>query len=286
MFLATYKNTIKNIIRAPTFWLLLLLFVFEFIDVLTTSHFGYYDLNLKEQIFDTDVRFVVTCDFYLKYIANSYSYIMFDIMPIFTAVTTVLVLNRDYGDNLYEIEKAAGIKPTHYFFGRLTALGTFLIGIGFVVCFARFHTYIFTRGGVPSMDLVTYFTDSTVRLLRIFIFTAIPPILVNIAFTYCFGTLFRSGIPAAVVSVGYGILNTVVYQRLRLRMNPLYFDYVSPPQLKLFGYLYYYDTDKFEQALEQFETDIGKAALCVCILVGLAVLCSSIAYLRTRKRDR
>ncbi len=286
MFLATYKNTLKNIVRAPTFWLLMLLFVFEFINEITTPSFGGYDSTHTEFLNDTDPRFVVGYNTYIKKIANSAASLMRETMPFIIAVTTVLVLNRDYGDNFYEIEKAAGIKPRYYILGRLTALATFHIVIGAIADLVLFHTYIFTRGGVPSLDLFTYLTDSTVRLMRIYFFTAIPPILFYIAFTYFLGALFRSGIPAAVVSIGYVLFNSEVYYKIRFRIDPRYGEYLKPYPDKLMAYFYHYDTKDFESTLKMLDTSLGKAALCICILVGLAVVYSAIAYIRTRTRDR
>lgn len=286
MFFATYKNTLKNIVRAPTFWLLLSLFVFEIIQIIIGSSSSYYDFNLKEMIDDTDPRFVVGYRLYLKKTFNVVRQVMIDTMPLITVVSTVLVLNRDYGDNFYEIEKAAGIKPRHYLFGRLTALVTLLIGIGAVASLAYFHTYIFTRGGVPSLDLFTYFTDSTVRIMRVFLFTGLPCILFYIAFTYCIGAVCRNGIPAAVVSIGYVVLNSVIYTTLRYRLNPLILDYLVPLPNKLGQYFYSYDTEEFEGMLKMLDTSLEKAVICLCILGGCVVVYTTIAYLCTRKRDR
>lgn len=291
MFLATYKTTLKNIVRAPTFWFLLFLFVLKLTETVPNPSSEFYDPELKEWITETDPRFVLGLGTFTKRTSQSVSSMMSELIPFFTAVTTVLVLNRDYGDSFYEIEKAAGIKPRHYLLGRLLALGTLLVVISVVVCFTFFHTYILMRGGVPSLDWVTYFTASAVRLLRYFIFTAIPTILFYVAFTYCIGALFRSGIPAAVVSIGYVVLNTVVYKRLRFRMNPFYFDYLAPSPQQLEEYFYSINRDLIGQTevdglLKMLDTNLEKAVLCICYLAGLTLIYSTIAYIFTRGRDR
>lgn len=286
MFFATYKNTLKTLVRSTTFRLLFMLFILEIIKVITEPSYGYYDLALQEMITDTDSRFVVGFGTYLKETFNAGVSLKKEILPLITAVATVLVLNRDYGDNFYEIEKAAGIKPRHYLWARLTALATLLISLGAVFSLVNFHVYIFTRGGVTSMDLFTYITDSTFRLLRSYLFVSVPVILFYIAFTYCMGALFKNGIAAAVVSLGYVIFNGAVNL---YRMPAVYKYYLSPSSMKLTLYIDATNRpDKSEVAelLQINDTDLGKAALCICILVGLAVVYSVVAYLRTRKRDR
>ncbi len=287
MFFATFKNTIKNIVRAPTFWMVLMIIVLDLVDVITQPSFGgYTSADHTEFLLDTDPRYVVGFNTYIKKMANSANFLMRLTMPFLISVTTVLVLNRDYGDNFYEIEKAAGIKTRHYLLGRLAALAMFHFVLGLLVDFAYFHTYIFTRGGVSSMDMMTYLTDSTVRILRIYVFTALPGMFFYIAFTYFLGALFRSGIPAAIVSIGYVLFNSAVYTRIRFRIDPRYGEYLKPYPDKLLQYFYRYDTDSFEDTLHTFDVNLTKVVSCIGFFVCLVVVYTAIAYLRTRKRDR
>ncbi len=287
MFFTIYKTTFKNLFRSPLFWMMFALFGFIAFDIATNARYGYYVPELNELIMDTDPRFVLKFNPYVQLTSNTVSNVLLSYaMPLFTVVSVVLILNRDYGDSFYEIEKSAGMKPTQYLFGRFAALITLNFVVAVVFAFFFLHLYVGTRGGVAELDVWTYITDSTVRLMRHVIFKAMPNVLFYIGFTYCVGSLFRSGILASVCSVGYIILYYVTNYMLRNRVNPLYFDYLSPSPKKLFYYLHYYDSELFEGVLVQMDTDLGKAALCVCILVGLAVAYSAIAYLRTRKRDR
>lgn len=286
MFFIIYKTTFKNLFRSPLFWMMFALFGFIAFEIVTSPSYGYYVPELNELIMDTDPRFVLEFNAYVQHISNTVGKLMGYAMPLFTVVSVVLILNRDYGDNFYEIEKAAGMKPRQYLFGRFAALVTLNFIVAVVFSFFFLHLYVFTRGGVSELDLWTYLTDSAVRLMRHVIFRAMPAVLFYIGLTYCVGSLFRSGILASVCSVGYIILYYTTNYMLRNRVNPLYFDYLSPSPKKLLYYLHYYDSELFEGVLVQMDTDLGKAALCVCILVGLAVAYSAIAYLRTRKRDR
>lgn len=289
MFFTIYKTTFKNLFRSPLFWMMFILFGFIAFERVTRPSYGYFDFELNELFMDTDSRFVLIFDTYVQCVSNTVgASLLRYAMPLFTSVSVVLILDRDYGDNFYEIEKAAGMKPTQYLFARLAALFTVNFIVATVISYFFLHLYVITRGGVEGLEGWTYITDSTVRMLRHLIFRIIPALLFYIGFTYCVGSLFRSGVAAAVCSIGYALFYMVTYGRLRFRVNPFYFDYLSPSPNKLGFYLHFYDSDpyQFDSTVRMANTNLGKAAICVCILVGLGALYSTIAYLRTRKRDR
>jgi len=139
---------------------------------------------------------------------------------------------------------------------------------------------------VRNLGLWEYITDSIVRMMRMILFRAVPTIVFYIGFTYCIGSLFKSGIIAAFSSIGYIIFYAVASFMLRFRVAPTYWDYLSPDPEKLNDYFHYYDHEEFVYQLQRSETNLGKAVLCIGILVGLGVLYTAIAYLRTCKRDR
>ena len=289
MFFSIYKTTVRNLVRAPIFWMMFVVFGFVAIELVIKGSYGYYDFELNELIMDTDPRFVLSYTTYVQHASNTVgTELLLYAMPVFTIVSVVLILNRDYGDNFYEIEKAAGTKPTQYLIGRLSALVTVNYIVAIVTAFFILHPYVITRGGVEGMDVWTYIADSTVRLMRHVIFRAFPALLFYIGFTYCVGSLFRSGAAAAICSIGYMIFYVVARSRLQFRVHPFYFDYLSPNPHKLERYLHFYDSDpyQFDSTVRMANTNLTKAAICVCILVGLGALYSTIAYLRTRKRDR
>jgi len=287
MFFTIYKTTIKNLVRAPIFWMMFVLFGLVTFELITKGCSGYYDPKLNEMIMDTDPRYVLDFDAYVQRIHNTIgSNLMYYALPLFTAVSVVLILNRDYGDNFYEIEKAAGTKPTQYLFARFSALVTVNFIVAVVVAFIILHLYVITRGGVAGLDVWTYIADSTVRMMRHLIFRVMPALIFYIGFTYCVGSLFRSGIVAALCSIGYVVCVAVTNLMLRFRIDPFYFDYLSPNPNKLGHYLFRYDSELFESHIAHMNTNLTKAAVCVCILVGLGMAYTAIAYLRTRKRDR
>jgi len=289
MFFITYKTTVRNLVRSPLFWMMFILFGLHVFDrVPDTLSTGYYDPEINEMITPADPTYIYEFIDYVQGVANTINRLMYYIVPLFTVVSVVLILNRDYGDNFYEIEKAAGLKPTQYLFGRLFALFTVNIIVTAVISVIVLHLEVFIIGGVAGFDMWTYITDSTVRMLRHLIFRVIPALIFYIGFTYCVGSLLRSGIAAAVCSIGYVVFYAVTYLMLRHRVPPVYFDYLAPNPRKLSMYLHFYDSDPFQfnSTVKYADTNLTKAAICVCILVGLGVLYSAIAYLRTRKRDR
>ena len=120
MFRQTYKNTIKNLLRSPVFWFILIVLVFTVMYDEYTGHFGG----------DTDPTFVLSYQNFVQTMTNiTCAAILFYPLPIFTTFTVVLILNRDYGDKFYEIEKCGGLRPSTYILGRLAAL----VSVNFVV---------------------------------------------------------------------------------------------------------------------------------------------------------
>ena len=177
MLLTTYKNTFKNLIRSTTFWLLVSLLV---IVAAQGARESFY-------LGDDDPNFVLNYKDYVQCIINSVAAkLLMYALPIFAVITVVLVLNRDYGDKFFEIEKAANIKPFAYLSGRLSAL----ISINFVVL-----------------------------------------LLSNLL---CF---------------------------------------------------HYYDTEWFEDMITRQKTSVTHVAFCISFLVGVAVLCSVVSYIRVRQRN-
>ena len=125
MFSSVYKTTLKNLFRSLIFWLAAAFVIGVTVYEFSKGHYGEYDHTLNEMIYDTDPRFVLSYIHYKSLMQNvCISDVMYYAMPIFTVISTVLVLNRDYGDQFFEIEKASGVKAITYTGGRLAALVT------------------------------------------------------------------------------------------------------------------------------------------------------------------
>ena len=105
MFSAIYKTTLKNLFRSVIFWMMFVVFGFVVFELLTNGSYGYFSFEYNETIRDTDPRFVIDYHQYIQRIYNIVqSTLMYYAMPLFTSVSVVIILNRDYGDNYYEIE--------------------------------------------------------------------------------------------------------------------------------------------------------------------------------------
>lgn len=276
MFLTTYKNTLKNLIRSTTFWLLVAVLA---IVVIQGVNEGFY-------LVDTEPDFVLTYQMYIQSIINSLaSKLLMYALPIFAVITVVLVLNRDYGDKFFEIEKAANVKPTSYLYGRLSAL----ISVNFAVLILSnllfMYCYLYTCGGVDGLTTWEMISETFIRVVRVDIFVGMPSLIFYIGLTYFAGAIFKNGIPAAIVGMGYAIGFYAGYITLRLRIAEEYFSYFSPIPQKLRRFFHYYDTEWFEDTIKRQNTSVGDVAFCISFLVGIAFICSIISHLSIRNRN-
>lgn len=286
MFLSTYKTTLKNLFRAPIFWFMAVMIIVVAFRKASTGFTETYNFALNTMISDKDPRFLVSYGTYIKYVMNAcITDVMRFAVPIFTIVSTVLVLNRDYGDNFYEIEKGANINPAKYLFGRIAALITVCFPVTVIGIFFNFHYYILSRGGL-GWSMIRYITDSTVRVGRAIIFIAFPSVLMYIGLTYFIGCLFKSGHIASMFSLAYMTVFVLSDTFLMMRFPSIYNDYLAPLPKKVVWYFWGYDTSDFEGILEMQDTSLSKVILCLTLLIGTFILCSVGSFLFTRKRDR
>ena len=284
MFVKTYTNTLKILFRSVLFYVALIVAIAVPLSNAIKGGSGMYSLELGEMIWDTDPRYVLVYKRYIILIQNiGSSWIMVYAMPIFALITSFLVVNRDYRDGFYEIEKSRGVRTSTYLSGRLAAL----ITVNTITLIATFLTsinwYVFTRGGVSGMGLWEYISDSTVRCLRYAICVMLPSVLVWIMLTYAVGVIFKSGWIGAFASVTYIAVHYLSLTVLRFR-TPEWFRYLlSPSPYHLRHYFYYYDTEWFTGTLQG--TSLTKAIYCILILLGVSLLYGMISYIATRRRE-
>ena len=201
------------------------------------------------------------------------------------AFITVLILQRDYGDAFFEIEKASGIQAVKYVLGRLTALLTVSFVLMFAMNLLLIHWYVFSRGGVADMSLADYMFDSFWRVLMLDFLIALPGILFYIAFTYLVGSLFQNGIAAAIASVGYALCHYVSFLILWSDLPAVLFDYLSPTPLKLRRYFRLFGTEWFEASVKNNGTTLGDALFCIIFLVSVTILFSAVSCMKVQKRS-
>lgn len=285
MFLSVYKTTLKNLFRSLLFWLLLALLIAVPMERAVNGFCGYYNFDYREMIYDTDPRFVLNEEPYINNIHNNCASTLLYAMPLFAVISVVLILNRDYGDNFYEIERAGNQRPIRYLTGRLAALLTVNLLAFLVVIIFTCHWYVFTRGGVVQMETGAYLLDSTVRMLRIIVVMGWPPIVMLVCFAYALGSLLRSAWGAAAIGVGYIIVNYVTILRLRFRMPEWYGNYFGLIPDHLRRYISFYDSRWFGTEHKMQGSDLTKVWICLGILLGAAAIYGTVSYLRVRSRE-
>ena len=288
MFFQSYKNVIRNLFRSPLFWLTVLLVTGISIYLASGRSYTYYDDALNDVIPDTDPRFVLDFKTYVQHVTNTCAAkSMIYALPLFAVVTSSLILMRDYGDKFFEIERAAGIKPARYVWGRVAALLTVNTVMTFVQCFLCFYWYVFTRGGVDGMDTITMLGDSVIRLTRAILLLSLPAVLFYTAFTYGVGCLCKTWIPAAALTVAYSqlplLMNYTVGARM-LRIYKIYENYIKPIPGHMRHYLHYYDTDWHEKMLENFGIRPWDPWICLSVILGSTLLYLLLSYLYVRRR--
>jgi len=68
-------------------------------------------------------------------------------------IVVTLVLNRNHGDQFYEIEKAAGASPIRYTLGRISALMTIGLVTLDIFAFVTLHALLIGSGGVEGQTV-------------------------------------------------------------------------------------------------------------------------------------
>lgn len=286
MFAKGFTVTIKNLVRSRTFWLCLILFVLLLGWQLSKPSFGYVDMETYEQIPDTDPRFNLSAKTYYKLQANVPNIFITYLFPLAMIFFTAIVINRDYGDRFFEIEKAGGMRPSVYLLSRIAALTALGFALMLISSFAYVHGYVITRGGVVDMGIWEYIADSTVRVLRMCVFKGFPCTVFFIGVTYCVGAIFKNGIAAAIVPTIYTL--AVYFHDLRTPANdgPL-LETLSHYPTNVTRFFYFYKVPGEDQQFwcDLFGISWADVFISIGFLTGVAVLGCIISYLRIRKRN-
>lgn len=289
MFGSTFKNTVKTILRSVTFWLVFALFVFllarygvtNVSSVKSGAGLIFVD-NYKPPEFLTYGGFISAIDNLVN--AGSLMYPL----AVLSVIVTVLVVNRDHGDQLFEIEKAADVKPLLYVLGRMTAVTAITFVIQWVVSYATLLYIVFAQGGVEEMSTLSCIVKGFLYLSRTNICTALPVIMFYIGLTYLIGTLFKNGVVAACVGFGYAIVFYVTFLLYRFSISPIaevYFNYLSPTAYKIRGYFSSLSSPDPDMILARFSTSLGKALICIAFYVGVFALSAAVSWVITHRRE-
>lgn len=283
-FKKTFIITTKNLFRSGTFWLSLGIIIIVAVQNALSGFHAVFNMELMELIYDTDPRYLLDYQTYIKWLSNSFDGVLSYSVPLLVVVSTAIIVNHDYKDSFFEIEKAAGIKPKSYTLGRLSAL--FLVGIitAFLAHFISLHLYVFTRGGVMGIHFIDYIIDSTFRLVLINCFRAWPCIVFYIGLTYCLGSLLKNGAFASIGSLAY-VLTVYAADFLIVSKDNIFFNYFSPQSSIARDYFYYYDTEWFEVITQRANINYLHVSIGILFLLGVGIICAYFSLHLTSKRS-
>ena len=288
MFVSTCKNTFKTLFRFPSFWMVVLVgTVYGIYNEVVQSSYGYMDMEIYEMIWDTDPRYILDFQSYIKLFANMANFLSTHISTMVCAVSTAVILLRDYGDRFFEIEKAAGLKTSAYVCGRIISLTAVNVIYNFALISTCLFSYVITRGGVDGMAPFATFTDAFVRLVLLELIICIPAILVSIAITYLIGALFKNGIAAAVGGLVYSLVYMIIGRFFGWQggeIMEMIRNYFAPVPKKVFWFMYYFRTEWEEMPLETFNTSAKHVAASVTAFVIFTAVITLIIYFKTKKR--
>lgn len=277
MVFVTYKNTVKNLLRSMVFWLVLLLLAFIVVRY-GLSDYKIYALG--------DAPTTLSFDKYTGFVGNLVNAEMLTYAtPVFAVIATVLVLNRDYGDQFFEIEKAGGVSILRYLTGRLSALATVVFVAQIITSFLGMYIYVERWGGVVGMTVPEFLADSTVRLMYFDICVALPIILFYIGLTYLSGAVFHSGLIASFGGGGYIVTNYIFAMLYQYRAFQTYFGYFSPHPSKLMDFFFNLDTTDGSMWIAVYVTSFEKAVLCIGFLTGISLLFAIVSYFLVHRRE-
>lgn len=287
MFRATYKNTIKNMLRSPTFWMMLAFLAGLCVYAAFRVSYGMLLMDTNETITDLDPRWVYSFDKYVQNVRNCIdARVCLFAMPLFTVSTVAIVLKRDFTDNFYEIEKASGARSGCYLTSRLAALLTVNFIVVLFAVFLNFHMFTALRSLPKDMTLWTYIADSTVRLICLSVVVAFPCVIFYVGLAFGIGNLFRSSIASAITSVAYIVAYFVVCLVFRFKLMFEYgmdlFAWLPALPLKVSDYFKYYGTDRFEDYVK--EMSLADVVLALGIIFASFAVFYVISYLCQRKR--
>ena len=287
MFSTIYKTTLKTLFRSRTVWLALALIVIVLGADVMKGHYGYFDLQIGEMIYDTDPRYILKFDTYRENVLQNTACatIMLYPLPLFAVIATVAVLMRDYGDHYYEIEKAGNVRPISYYFARLLGIMTVVMVVAVGTTLLGIYWYVFSRGGVEGYSAGELLLDTFLRIWKYVGGMMLPVLLAIVSATLCLGNLLRNTLIAALISLFYLVANYLYCYIGNVTGWQPYFQYLSNTPSKLRWVIAAYDRADPAATMAAFGTTPTLALYCVLITLIATLLYSVVAYLRIRSRE-
>lgn len=288
MFFATYKATLKNLMRAALLWVMLALFVGVAVHKTCVPNYSQVIVENDRIVAEyTDLQSEFNMDYgaYVQALRNNFGHLSYYAVQLFAIVSVMLVLTRDYSDSFFEIEKAGGVAPSQYFLGRLAAILTVNLLVGLVVVMFHNHLYCITRdvmGDVP-MSLGEYLSETNIRVLRLYFCAMLPGVLFYLGVTYVSGCLLKSGFLGTVISTSWVIGVFALGRTAGFRMKTLN-DFLDPFTYKIYLYWGYFDTEWFTEKNIHNPWTNGELILHTGLSVGICIICLAVSYACIKKR--
>lgn len=287
MFSATYKTTLKNLLRAALLWIMVIL-VFSVVAERVTS-VNYMRAivengRIVKNVTDLEEEFHIDYHGYVQALRNNFATMSIYAYPLFAIISVMLVLNRDFKDNFFEIERAGGVKAGTYFFGRLAAILTVNIVVGVTMNLLHNHFYCITRDVMGNLGMTPsdYVSETTVRVLRLFFFGHLPGVIFYIGLTYMAGCLLKSAFLGTVVGSSWVLFLYVGMRNVGFRSSAVY-EYLSPHASGFYLYWGYYDTELFtSEYISLWSTE--QLIIHTSIVAGVGIIAFAVSYICTRQR--
>ena len=290
MFRITYITTLKNILRSFLFWISFVLVIFIVVSSAAKGFTGYVVVDendrIVETVMDTDSEFKLEFQTYILTILNGLkAWVMSYALPLISIITVMIVLNRDYDDGFFEIEKANAISLSKYFFGRLLAILTVVLSVCLISCFGAVYYYYYTRGGLPEFTLISFVSDSFVRIIRVILFAVVPGVLIYLGLTLLIGNLSRNGFFGMIASSGYLMFIYASNYFLRYKLPQDYFDYYVPASDKLYQYWSFYGTEWFNEKNVHNPFTCEQMIYSVGILIVISIVFICVSFICVKRRN-
>lgn len=277
MFRKIYSNTIKNLFRSPTFWMILIL---TLLNTFIHSKRGFL-------VGDESPDFSLSYFLYLKLVPNALAlWTMGYGIPLFTVISTMLAVNGDYRNGFYEIEKAGNVSPLTYFTGRLSAI----ISVNFVMLtvtsYFAVYSYCVTRG-LDGLTVNEIISDSVIRISRLIVTCELPILLFYIGLTYMVTAILKNGRLGVIVGCVYALVMFALRTDLSYVMGINTFSkYFWPFKINAYQYLNFYDTDYIDPMIYGYMVEpVREIVTWILVFVFLSIACYVTCYVCTRKRQ-
>ena len=232
MFFATYKTTLKTLVRSFLLWLVVGVALFIVMSNAMSVNVSYTEVENGlpvKQVLDTDPEFILTHSSSIQtYVNGTVCWIMLYVIPVFCVVSAMTILSREFTDNFYEIQKSNGAKPCSNLASKLLAILTVNIIVYLLLTYISINYYYFSRGGVAELTITEHLVDNITRITRMFITSALPAILFYTLLTYMLGSMLKSGFAAGALGSGYVLFVYCAEGALRSKLPEEYHLYFTP----------------------------------------------------------